>query len=231
MIAFVALCALADPPRGEVVAGWAGNLHQGYGFAAYTPTLGRSEDASVVLRIAPSYLYYDYYDALGTTHVSSPGTSVGVGFRYYPSLVSFGLAVSADFRYTTTNVPGRSPEKGPEIGAAVSGDVYAPIGRRAVLYAAGSFSGANVYLWSRGGFKHQVLPAFKRHTWAQVWLGADVTARGNRDARALEVAALAEIPIRDWHAAFNLRGGLSVEDVGAGPHAAPTVGLGMYYSY
>jgi hypothetical protein len=232
LILWLGASALADPPAGEVLAGLAGNTEQGYGFVGVNPSLARSSDASVVLQLTASHLYYQYYEAGQWIRADSPGASLAFGFKYLHGAVSYGLSTGLEVRDT-----GRHPLSGGktthslDIGALVGGDIYALLGRRAVLSVAVSFSGANTYLWSRIGFKHQIIPAFKRHTWAQLWLGVDATARGNQDARALEAGVLAEVPFRDLHAAVNVRGGLSVEDVGEGPVPTPTVGLGMYYSY
>jgi hypothetical protein len=233
MLPLLAAAALAGPPGGEVLVGWAGNAHQGYGFVAGAPSLARNDEASVTGRVAISHLYYAYDDGIAVRHVDSPGASLGLGFKYAPGALSWGMGISFEARRTSRVVVDDGDAKGYdlELGGAVSTDVYWRASRRSTAFLLGSFSGANAYLWSRVGFQHQIVPVYRRDQPASVWLGLDLTARGNQDDRALEPGLSVEVPVRDLHASFNVRGGLSFEDAGPAVVRQGTVGAGIYWSY
>ncbi len=232
MIFLLAAAALADPPRGEVTAGWSGNATQGYGFVAAQPALARNEEASFVLRASVSQLYYTF-DNLGVeTRVDSPGASIGPGFVYAPGDVSLGAAVAFEIRRPT-----EKPVDGPEttdteLGATLATNLYWRPGHRSALYGILSFSGANEYLWSRAGFMQQVIPMFRTDTAAALWIGPDITTSGNEDTRLLEFGGTLEVPVRKINMSFNVRGGYALQDVeGANPTGVPSIGAGLYWAY
>jgi hypothetical protein len=232
MIASVlALAAMADPPRGEVLAGWAGNTNQGYGYLFAMPSLARNEDASLVLRGGASWLAYHYFEGGDRVAVDSPGASLGLGFRYSPSTVSVGMSAGVEGRTTTRQTSKADVERSYELGGAVSGDVYWRPGRRVALFAICNFSGPQAYVWTRAGAIRQVIPTSKRGAPVSLWLGLDGTARGNQDTRAIEAGGVAEIQLRDLDSAISIRGGMSVEEAGDRWVREGTVGLGLYWAY
>jgi hypothetical protein len=223
--------ASAQPPRGEVILGWAGNLDRGYGFVEGLPSLGRSEDASVVLALSASELYYQYFDGFRNVNVTSPGASIGLGFEYAPDTVSFSLATSFEARRTVRTAEDLEPEEEIQLTAALASNVYWRAGRRTSLYANATFTGANAWFWSRIGGIHQVIPTYRRDTATSLWLGLEASASGNPDTKILDLGAVAELPVRAWHTSFDVRGGLEVVDAGLGVVEGGTVGLGAYIWY
>jgi hypothetical protein len=158
-------------------------------------------------------------------------STLGFGLRYTPGPVSFDLATSFEARSTTRQYPTGKPVHTYDLGANVSGNLYWTPVRRMSLFVTGTFSGPHAYVWTRIGGLHQVVPRLKRGTPYSLWLGLDGTARGNRDARATEAGAVAEIRSRDLHGSLAFRGGITYEDVGDRERVQGTVGLGAYWSY
>lgn len=230
MIASLALVAFAEPPRGEVIAGFSGNTDQGYGFATFQPALLRSEDASIVLRGTVSQLYYAFLDQGTLNEVGSPGLSIGPGFTYTPGDVGFGMAVGVGVRRSTRTIDVLTATTY-DIDALLTGDVTWRPQQKASLYGQFSFSAANPYLWARVGAMASAVPLLRANTPVAVWLGFEVTTNGNFESRVLELGPVVEVPIRDIHTVFSARGGLSLQRAGGELEQAPTIGLGVYWWY
>jgi hypothetical protein len=231
MIATLALAAFAEPPRGEVIAGWSGNTDQGYGFVTYQPALLRSEDASVLLRATVSQLYYTFPDALGLNEVGSPGVSVGPGFVYTPGDFTLGVACGFGVRRSTRKVELVLDETTLGIDALLTGDVSFRPQQKAALYSSFSFSAANAYLWARVGAMASIVPFLRANPPVAMWAGFEVTSNGNFESRLLELNPVIEVPIRDIHAVFSVRSGVALERVGGTLVTAPTFGAGVYWWY
>lgn len=227
----LALTALAAPPRGEVFGGWAGNANGGYGYLTAHQSVARSEQASLFLRGGASHLQYRYFNGLDDVDVDSPGASLGIGFTYVPGALSFSLAASYEARITTHDPWNAAPVRTLESGGVLSSTVFWEPRRRMALFAIGSFSGANAYLWTRIGGLHQVVPRLRRDTPFSLWLGLDGTARGNPDAHAYEAGAVAELRSRDLRASLAVRSGVTFESAGDRDFLQGTVGVAAYWWY
>lgn len=226
-----ALVALADPPRGEVFAGGSGTPDQSYGYLAVHHTVARNREARLFLRGGGSHLAYRFDEGERTLSVSSPGATLGVGAAFDAATTSLGVAASLEGRWTTSTPDDGAPTRVFESGGVLSSQLFWTARRRTAVFAMGSISGANGYLWSRAGALHQAVPRLRRDTDLQLWLGADATARGNRDVRGLEIAALAELRSRDLRGAIAARAGVALEDTGDRQARQPTLGASAYWRY
>jgi len=223
--------AMAEPPRGEFLVGWAGNTTEGYGYLTAMPSLSRSSDASLVLRGGTSHLYYEYYVGDEKIDVVSPGASLGLGLRYAPGTISLDLSTSFEARSTTRMFEDEEAVQTYDLGASVSGNAYWMPVRRMAVFGTATFSGPSAYLWARIGGLHQLVPRLKRGTPYSLWFGLDGTARGNKDAHATEAGAVLELRSRDLHGSISVRGGVTAENIGDRDRVQPTVGIGAYWSY
>lgn len=231
MITLLIGTALAEVPHIAVVLGWAGSGAQGYGFATCQPTLAQSDDAGLVLIGTASHQNYEYSELGGMTKVTSPGGSIGVGFKYAPGGLSVGLSTSFEVRRITRDRVDGTQQTSIEAGATLGADMFWQSDRRTTWHAIGTFSGANTYLWAEIGGMRQVVPLYRRDAPVALWVGLDVTAQGNPDARAIEGGLVLEVPVRAIGTSFRLRGGYGAEDIGDQVVKRPTVGFGMYWSY
>ena len=228
--------ARAEPPRGEVNLGFSGNTDQGYGFVTFQPALLRSEDASMVLRATVSQLYYTFYTEPFPpeeilNEVGSPGVSVGPGFVYTPGDFSLGVGVGLGMRRSTLRTEGVR-DSNLELDASLTGDVQWRPQQKAAIYGLFSFTAANPYLWARVGATASVIPFLRPNAPVAIWLGGEVTSNGNFESRLLEIGPVLEVPVRDIHTVFSLRGGVALEEDNEGNLVqAPTVGLGVYWWY
>ena len=230
MIATLALSALAEPPRAEVLAGWSGNAVQSYGFATVQPALLRSTDGSLVARTTVSHLHYSFFDGARIHRVDSPGLSVGPAFVYTPGDLALGVGVGLGARRSTSWAVGSAAESRVKLDASLTGDVFWRPGQRAQIYTLFSLGAADRYVWARAGATYPVIP---REGAVSLWLGLEGTTSGPLSALLNEVGPVAEVPVRPLGAVLGVRAALPVEDLAGGTfvldHA--TFGIGAYWSY
>jgi hypothetical protein len=233
VIGWLALSAFAEPPRGEVVLGWAGNADHGYGFATVQKALVRGDDAhsSLVLRGTVSQLYYTWTDNGLTHRVDSPGVAIGPAVGYSTTHLSVGAGIGFEARRDGLRIEGGDPDYTVEPDASLSGNIGLRPGSGTAIYSYATFSAVNQNLWARAGAIQQIVPLLARGTKASLWLGPEATVLGGRETRLYELTGVAEVPVRKLHATFSLRGGVSMQREAGRTERQPTGGVGVYWYY
>ncbi len=233
MLAWLALTASAEPPRGEVYASYGGSVDRGFGIVSFQPALVRGQDAeaSLVLRGAASTLYYVYMDGDRFTRVRSPGFTMGPGFSWTPNDLTMSASIGFESRATT-----RMPHLGEawtelEVDVSLAGQVQWRPGQLGSVYALGSFSAVYENLWMRAGALRSIVPFRERRAPVALWLGAEGTTVGNQDNRVFELNGVAEVPVRWLDTTFSVRGGVASFELGEERIHQPAFGLGIYWRY
>jgi len=220
------MSAYAVPPRGEIIMGWSGNADHGFGFTTVQPALVRGEDgqAAFLFRATVSELYYSFITD-GQLHlIRSPGLAAGPGIAITEGPFGLSASVGLEARRPT-------PDLRVVFDANLAGGVsWRPAGRASV-YAQTSFSAVQQNVWLRAGAMMPVFPIAPRDTAASLWLGLETTRVGSGPNQVQEVGAVAEVPIRDLHAAINVRAGVAFQELGRNVVRRGTVGIGLYWSY
>jgi hypothetical protein len=233
VIGWLTLSAYAEPPRAEVILGWAGNGDHGYGFLTVQAALVRGEDAhsSLVLRGTVSELYYTWSDVGVLNRVESPGASIGPGFSYSTEHFGLGAGLGFEARRDSRRIEQGEPERTLELDASLSGNVGWRPGAGTSVYGLATFSAVHQNLWARVGAIQQVIPLLDRGTAVSLWIGPEVSTLGGRETHLFELAGVAEVPVRELHATFSARAGVSTQRLGAEDVRQATGGVGVYWSY
>jgi hypothetical protein len=212
----------------EFVGGWEGSPARGYAFAS--PRLGvrLGGGASLDLRLAASYLYYEVVETGGVTAVRSPGASAGMAVRWSGGALSAAAGAGIEQRWTM-----RKQQSGPEVrrierGLAAQAEVFvAPAGRTTVSFLA-AYGQANRYLWTRLGLLYRTSMAGAVRPGA----GIEATTQGNADVRAWQVGAVASLELPRLRASLQARSGVAwLRHAGAARESRAYFGAGVYRAF
>jgi hypothetical protein len=214
--------AHAEPPRGEVFAGWSGGGDHSYGYATFQPAMLRARDASFTLRGTASQLRYRDTDGVD---VSSSGLAVGPAFVWAPGPLSLGFGIGLGTRRITEELEAeRSTRLVPD--ATLSTDLTWRPAPFLELSGVGTFAAADPYVWMRWG---GVVPvAGGPGGPARLSLGLEWTHSGTWTDRVSDVGPVAQVAIRPLRAVLAARLSVPVQSL-AGPRTEvlPQAGAGL----
>lgn len=214
----------------EVVTGWEGNSSRGYSFVSPAVPVHKGAPFSWIVRGSVSYLYYDVPQGNGKTEVHSPGESLSVALRYAAPGITATIGSGYETRQTKRRLASGAETKETENGVLVQGDVWFQVTPLTTLSAIVSYSGANDYVWARGGVKRQITN-FDYQGSTTLHVGAEVTQQGNKDSKAAQLGALFEIAYPRSNTSLQFRSGLQRIDAGGSRSSRPYFGVGLYRAF
>lgn len=214
----------------ETMVAFEGNLRSGYAFANVTsPSVDGK--ATVVARIALSYLYYQFPGEGGAREAASPGLGFGVGVRWRPPRVSLTALGGYEARHTVEYAPDGTAADRADHGLFFSGDSYLAVTPTFAVAASAYYGVAQRYVWGRALARRQVLP-WRGSAVMALALGVDGTVQGNDHMRSVGGGVLAELNVPGAESSFGVRVGLAREvQPGAAAGYAPSLGTSIYKSF
>lgn len=229
--ALLALASIQTCAGQDVVAGWEGSNSRGYTFVSPAASFPANDRWSWVLRGTLSYLYYDFAEDGGRTHVRSPGEALGVGLRYSVPGLTATIMPGYEVRQTRRALAAGGDTRQTETGVTIQGDVFYQATPLVSVTGIISYSDANRYTWGRAGIKRQI-SNFDNRAGSTYSVGAEVTGQGNSDGRSAELGGLFEIAYPASHASLQFRAGYSQLRNPDGSHeSSPYFGVGYYQAF
>src|SRR5882762_808726 len=190
----------------EVMAGWEGNSFSGNGAVSAAFAIPLSQTSAIMIRPAASYLYYDVRQTGLVTQVTAPALSLGIGYRYSDTRVTFDISPAIQVLWERRKMIGGSTTEQRRVGAGIASGLSFQATPLTSLSLLAGYDTSNKYFTSRAGIKQRVTDLqLQKPWWVQV--GAEVIAQGNNEARQLSGGGLAEIDFDQGRSAFQLRAG------------------------
>lgn len=233
LIAGLAAAASASPALAgtEVVAGWEGTDSNDYAFVAPVFSMPASDGMDILLKPTVAYLRYQTRDATGTTSVSSPGGSLGLGLRLHGKEVTFELMPALEYIHEKRSLPGGSTTSKDKWGAAIAGNMFVQASKSLTLSALANYSQTSHYFWSRAGAK---LRLTNRDYSKSVGLGfgPEFTYQTGNGTNQYGVGAMGEIAFDKSALSLQFRAGYSQADYSDGSNnKSPYFGVGLYHHF
>jgi hypothetical protein len=215
----------------EVVGGWEGTSSRGYAFVSPAATVQRSGEFSWIVQGAVSYLYYDLPESGGTTHLRSPGESLGAAFRYSAPRITASVGAGYEVRQTTRHYASGDESRQTEHGLTFQGNVFYQVTPLTTLSGLASYGAANHYVWTRAGIKRQV-SNFDNREATTLNVGAELTEQGNSDGRTTQLGGLFEVAFPHDHGSLQFRAGYSrLRNPDGSRDSKPYFGIGAYRAF
>jgi outer membrane protein assembly factor BamA len=215
----------------EVVTGWEGGPSTGYGFISPMFSIPVTTTDSVVVKPTAGYLYYDTHELGGVTKVTSPGVSLGLGYRYSGPRLTVDIGPAIEVLWER-----KAPAIGPDtnetlVGTLLAGDAFFQATPLTNFNLIASYDQTNRYFWSRAGVKQRVTDLQFQNPWALL-LGAEVTGQGNKDIRQYGVGGLVEFAFDKLQTSLQIRAGYSWIDFSDHTKdSRPYIGAGLYHHF
>jgi len=190
----------------EIVTGFEGGPSIGEGFFTPVFSVPLNTANAITIRPSASYLYYDERSrTIGETKVTAPAASLGVGYRYTGTDVTFDIGPAIEVIWQKKKPAIGKQTNQTLIGAAFAADLYYQMTQTTGLNLVATYDQSNRYYWSRGTIKERLSnsDAFA------VFLGADVTDQGATDVQQLSGGGLVELDFDRGTTALQIRGGYS----------------------
>ena len=190
-------------PQGQVgpaywssIAGFEGDSHKtGYGFFGPQYVHPFKPNMAWVGGFNGNYLFYQFANGSGTTHVSEPGLSTAMGLR-------FGghnwvqVQAGPSFKRKNTEFRDASDVKigsdnRTQVGLSMGASVYADPTRHNNIHGMVDYSTTDHYVWSRLGYKEQI----SNRNWSGKfthYLGVEYIDQGNKDIHSQQVGGFIE---------------------------------------
>ena len=192
----------------EVIAGWEGNSFSGNTAVTAAFTIPLSQTSAIMIRPATSYLYYDVRQIGLLTKVSAPAVSLGIGYRYSDTHVTFDISPAVQVLWERRKLIGGMTTETRRVGAGIASGLSYQVTPLTSLNLLAGYDTSNKYFTSRAGIKQRVTDLnLQKPWWLQV--GAEIIAQGNNDARQVSGGGLAEIAFDQGKSALQLRAGYS----------------------
>jgi hypothetical protein len=225
----LALAAAADAGAHELIGGWEGGPSNDYAFIEPVFSFPETGNGSAfVLRPTIEYLYYEARETSGLTKVSSPGVSLGIGWRLRTPRLTLTIGPGYEARWERRNLSDGTELKDTLKGFTASADAFFQANPLTNLFLITTYGDANHYAWTRAGIKRQVTNVeFKRST--AISLGVELTEQGNSDVRRDQAGGLLEFAFLNTHTSLQLRSGYSRSRNADGSiQRQPYFGIGVY---
>lgn len=184
------------PAYWSSIAGFEGDSHKtGYGFFGPQYTHPFRPKMAWVGGINGNYLFYDFDNGHGTTHVTEPGINTQVGLRFGRSSW-FQVQAGPSFKRKHTefrdasNAPMGS-DSATQVGMSFGSSVYANPTSHNNIHGMVDYSTTDKYVWSRLGYKEQI----SNHNWHGKfthYLGVEYIDQGNKDIHSQQVGGFIE---------------------------------------
>lgn len=193
----------------EGIAGWEGDtFDQGYGFAACGYLIGEGGQYLVPVRVAGSYLYYNYIFEEVEVSVRAPGVSGAVGLRSDGDWGTFTALVGGELRWESeeiTEEPG-SADAVARGGLVLEGEADFELSRRVHPFLLVNYSGSSNYVYGQAVLKWQCsnLDWQESTTW---FIGIEGVGQGNPDTDAFQAGGTVECTFVHLDMSVALRGG------------------------
>jgi hypothetical protein len=216
----------------EFIAGWEGGPGNGYGFLEPVFSFPDSGLGSAfVIRPAVSYLYYDTVDVTGTTHVTSPGASLGLAYRLSTLRLTLTLGPGFEIRQEHRELPDGSVQNDTQRGATFAADAFFQATSLTSCSLIASYGEANRYAWGRAGIKRQITNTdFRGHE--ALSLGLELTEQGNYDVHRDQAGGVLGWEFLKARASVQFRAGASRSRYPNGPSDTHAYfGVGFYHAY
>jgi len=229
---FLAIAMLPSPVTAdELVGGWEGGPHNGYGFASPTFAIPLTHGNEAIIKPTAGYLYYDYRDAGGVTNVTEPKLSLEAGYRYSGARVTATIGPMIEVLWER-----KVPQFGPHtdrthVGAALAGDLYLQATRLTSLSLGASYDAIDRYSWGRASVKRRVTDLSFSAPFA-VLVGAEVTGQGNKDVGQFGGGGIVEFAFDKGESSVQIHGGYS--ELSFSDHSTdsrPYIGVGLYHHF
>jgi len=109
------LLLIAPCSAQEIVTGFEGGPSIGEGFITPAFSIPLNTANAIIVRPTASYLYYDSRSKLGETKVTAPGASLGIGYRYTGTDVTFDIGPAIEVLWQRKKpIVGKSDRADPE---------------------------------------------------------------------------------------------------------------------
>ncbi len=192
----------------EVMAGWEGNSFSGNGAVTAAFTIPLSQTSAIMIRPAASYLYYDVRQIGLVTEVSAPALSLGIGYRYSDTRVTFDISPAVQVLWERRKMIGGTTTERRRVGAGIASGLSFQATPLTFFNLVAGYDTSNKYFTSRAGIKRRITDLQLQKPW-WVQIGAEIIAQGNDETRQLSGGGLAEIAFDRGKSALQLRAGYS----------------------
>jgi len=230
----VAMAFLVSPARAgnlEGLGGWEGDSRdQGYGFVGVGWLVPKGKTVLFPVRLAASYLYYQYDSTSASIRVRSPGVEARGGVRFFGSKGSVSALAGVEVRreHRETLLAGE-PERSETITGLVAGlDGDLAFSHRWHGFLFGNYSGAAQYLYGRGALRYQI----NNQEWRGLqtfFVGVEGVRQGNDESDAFQGGGFLECNFVPQHASLSLHAGHKESWSPGMPHeTGGYLGLSLY---